>query len=76
VFVTHDQEDALAVADRVGVMRAGQPSRSQRRRSSTPTLSDGQEVEAQISSALAATLSPQDKVSLTVSPDAVLVVGE
>ncbi len=24
VFVTHDQEEALAIADRVGVMRAGQ----------------------------------------------------
>jgi putative spermidine/putrescine transport system ATP-binding protein len=156
LFVTHDQEEALAVADRVGVMRDGrleqiaaptelysQPAtpfvaefvglsnrlpavvvdghasvlgaRIPVLAGSVPsgrglalvrpesvsvepsgsgeatvvsvaflgpisrvhcTLSDGQEVEAQISSALAATLSPQDKVSLTVSPDAVLVVGE
>ena len=29
-FVTHDQEEALAVADRVAVMRAGGSSRSAR----------------------------------------------
>ena len=38
-------------------------------------LPDGQEVEAQISSTLAAALSPQDRVTLTVAPDPVLVVG-
>jgi putative spermidine/putrescine transport system ATP-binding protein len=156
LFVTHDQEEALAVADRVGVMRAGRLEQiatpvelyghpatpfvaefvglSNRLEATVtegkatvlgvqiPTLpgsvqdgrgralvrpeavsvtssgdgaatvvsvhflgpisrvhcqlSDGQEVEAQISSAQAATLSPQDKVALTVAPDPVLVVGD
>ena len=35
LFVTHDQEEALAVADRVGVMRTGGSSSSARRPSST-----------------------------------------
>jgi len=155
LFVTHDQEEALAVADRVGVMREGrleqiaapvelysQPStpfvaefvglsnrlttvvtdgRALVLGATIPTLHgsvpqgegvalvrpeavsvaatdngdatvvsvtflgpisrvhcvlpDGQEVQAQISAALAATLAPQARVSLTVSPDPVLVVG-
>ena len=37
LFVTHDQEEALAVADRVGVMNAGGWSRSLLPQSSTPT---------------------------------------
>ncbi len=36
LFVTHDQEEALAVADRVGVMNAGRLEQLGRRRRSTP----------------------------------------
>ena len=36
LFVTHDQEEALAIADRVGVMRPAGSSRSRRPPSSTP----------------------------------------
>ena len=35
VFVTHDQEEALSMADRVGVMRAGQLEQCAARPSST-----------------------------------------
>jgi putative spermidine/putrescine transport system ATP-binding protein len=156
LFVTHDQEEALAVADRVGVMYAGHleqiapPTELYSRPatrfvaefvglsnrlaaqvaggsatvlgSSVPTLegsatsgagralvrpesvrlepdpqgnatvvsvaflgpisrvhcllADGQEVLAQVSSALAAQLSPQDQVMLAVTPDPVLVVAD
>ena len=37
LFVTHDQEEALAIADRVGVMNRAASSRSPPRPSSTPT---------------------------------------
>ncbi len=37
LFVTHDQEEALAIADRVGVMNAATWSSSTRRRRSTPS---------------------------------------
>ena len=37
IFVTHDQEEALEVADRVVVMNTGRSSRSARRRRSTTT---------------------------------------
>ena len=37
LFVTHDQEEALAVADRVGVMSRAGSSSWRRPRSSTPT---------------------------------------
>ena len=36
LFVTHDQEEALSMADRVGVMSRAGSSRSPRRMSSTP----------------------------------------
>ena len=47
LFVTHDQSEALSVADRVGVMRAGrleqlatpESSTTARRRSSSPSSS-------------------------------------
>jgi ABC-type sulfate/molybdate transport systems ATPase subunit len=37
LFVTHDQEEALSMADRVGVMSNGRSSRSPHRTSCTPT---------------------------------------